>query len=56
MLLEKNGKGTKAHFSKMVKNALAGPKNNHMEKVRWEWVNTVSGIAHTKFQGSARGK
>ena len=57
MLSEKNGKkGAQAHFNKMVKNALAGPKNNHMAKMSWECVNTDSGITHTKFQSSAREK
>lgn len=40
----------------MVKNAQACPENNHMTKMRWEWVDTVLGIMHTKFQGSATEK
>ena len=38
----------------MVKNALAGTKKTiTSQKMRWEWVKTVSVITHTKFQGSA---
>ena len=33
----------------MVKNALADPKNNPWQKLRWEWINTVSNITHKKF-------
>ena len=35
----------------MIKNALASLKNNQMTKHDMEWLNTVSGITHAKFQG-----
>ena len=39
----------------MVKNALVGPKNNHMAKNEMG-MGTVSGVTHTKFQSSLREK
>ena len=40
--------GTNTLTSKIIS------KNNN--EFPWEWVNTVSGIMHTKVQGSAREK
>ena len=38
------------------KNALAGPKNSHKAKNKMRMGNTVSGITHTKLQGSVQEK
>ena len=54
---EKWIKGTEAHFSKMVKKMMwLALKTITWQRMIWEWVNTVSIITFTKFQGSARRK
>ena len=53
---EKWKKGTQAHFIKMVKMLYLALKTITQQKMRWKLVNTVSGITHTKFQGSAQEK
>ena len=57
MLHEKNGKkGYKSSLAKWSKMLWLVLRTIKWQKMRWEWVNTVSGFTHTKFQGFMREK
>ena len=57
MLHEKSGKkGHEPILVKWLEMLLLALKTITCYKMRWEWVNTVSGIIHTHFHGSAQEK